>query len=97
MIGLGKSEQYQDDLYPDTVAPTPALSAEEWIKGINRDPVVMSMKTGTVLRKCSPIRLGSMPSHLYYVKLQLHLRQLFFVIVLFDSFQSLCISFGLLR
>lgn len=52
-VDLGKSEQYQDDLYPDTVAPTPALTAEEWIKGINRDPVVMSMKTGTVLREYS--------------------------------------------
>lgn len=60
MIVPRKSEQYQDDLYPDTVAPTPALSAEEWIKGINRDPVVMSMKTGTVLphsvRTFKPVR-----------------------------------------
>ena len=52
MIVPRKSEQYQNDLYPDTVAPTPATTAEEWIKGINREPVYMSMKTGTVLRKC---------------------------------------------
>ena len=51
MIVPRKSETYQDDLYPDTAAPTPALTAEEWIKGNNRDPVLMSMKTGTVLRK----------------------------------------------
>lgn len=52
MIVPRKSETYQDDLYPDTAAPTPALTAEEWIKGNNREPVLMSMKTGTVLRKC---------------------------------------------
>jgi len=51
MIVPRKSETYQDDLYPDTAAPTPALTAEEWIKGTNRDPVLMSMKTGSVLRK----------------------------------------------
>jgi coronin-2 len=51
MIVPRKSETYQDDLYPDTAAPTPSLTAEEWIKGTNRDPVLMSMKTGSVLRK----------------------------------------------
>ncbi|XP_032784839.2 coronin-2B isoform X6 [Daphnia magna] len=60
MIVPRKSETYQDDLYPDTAAPTPALTAEEWIKGINRDPVLMSMKTGSVLphavRTFKPVR-----------------------------------------
>ncbi|XP_059351296.1 coronin-2B-like isoform X2 [Daphnia carinata] len=60
MIVPRKSETYQDDLYPDTAAPTPALTAEEWIKCINRDPVLMSMKTGSVLphavRTFKPVR-----------------------------------------
>jgi len=60
MIVPRKSEQYQNDLYPDTVAPTPATTTEEWIKGINREPVYMSMKTGTVLpqavRTFKPVR-----------------------------------------
>lgn len=60
MIVPRKSETYQDDLYPDTAAPTPSLTAEEWIKGTNRDPVLMSMKTGSVLphtvRTFKPVR-----------------------------------------
>lgn len=52
MIVPRKSEHYQDDLYPDTVAPTPAMTTEEWIQGATRGPVLMSMKTGLVLREC---------------------------------------------
>jgi len=33
-------------LYPDTAAPVPALSAQEWFNGISKPPVLMSMKTG---------------------------------------------------
>lgn len=39
-----KSQVFQDDLYPDTAAPTPALTAEEWISGKNHVPILMSMK-----------------------------------------------------
>lgn len=39
-----KSQVFQDDLYPDTAAPTPALTAEEWISGKNRSPILMSMR-----------------------------------------------------
>lgn len=46
-----QSDQFQDDLYPDTVAPVPALSAREWFSGINKSPVLMSMKTGKVPEK----------------------------------------------
>lgn len=46
MIVPRKSDQFHDDLYPDTAAPTPALSADEWISGRNGSPVLMSLKTG---------------------------------------------------
>ncbi|KAL1452712.1 hypothetical protein WDU94_006916 [Cyamophila willieti] len=46
MIVPRKSDQFQDDLYPDTAAPVPALSASDWFKGMNRPPVLMSMRTG---------------------------------------------------
>lgn len=46
MIVPRKSDQFHDDLYPDTAAAKPALSAQEWIKGANSMPVLMSMKTG---------------------------------------------------
>ncbi|CAK9302610.1 unnamed protein product [Gordionus sp. m RMFG-2023] len=39
-----KSENFQDDLYPDTASDVPALSAEEWAAGKNHDPILMSMK-----------------------------------------------------
>lgn len=41
-----QSDQFQDDLYPDTAAPIPAVSAADWFNGVNRPPVLMSMKTG---------------------------------------------------
>ncbi|VDO04645.1 unnamed protein product [Rodentolepis nana] len=39
-----KSVLYQDDLYPDTVGDTPALSADEWMSGKDAEPVLMSLK-----------------------------------------------------
>lgn len=46
MIVPRKSDQFHEDLYPDTIAPKPALSAQEWISGRNAMPLLMSMKTG---------------------------------------------------
>ncbi|XP_055511312.1 coronin-1C-like [Leucoraja erinacea] len=43
-----KSDLYQDDLYPDTAGPEPALEAEEWFEGKNKDPILISMKDGYV-------------------------------------------------
>lgn len=51
MIVPRKSDQFHDDLYPDTAAPVPALSPEEWISGRNAQPTVMSLKTGKILSK----------------------------------------------
>ncbi|XP_022251440.1 coronin-2B-like isoform X2 [Limulus polyphemus] len=55
MIVPRKSERFQEDLYPDTVAPTPALTAEEWLNGKNRNPVLLSLKTGAGARTNKPV------------------------------------------
>lgn len=44
MIVPRKRDQFYDDLYPDTAADKPALSAQEWIKGLNAMPLLISMK-----------------------------------------------------
>jgi coronin-1B/1C/6 len=41
-----KSELFQDDLYPDTAGDIPALTAEEWINGEDREPILVSLKEG---------------------------------------------------
>jgi len=45
MIVPRKSDQFQEDIYPDTAAPTPSLTAEEWATGQNKPPVLMSLRT----------------------------------------------------
>lgn len=55
MIVPRKSEQFQDDLYPDTSAPTPSLTADEWLQGKNRNPVLISLKGGIVVQTHKPV------------------------------------------
>lgn len=43
-----QSDLFQDDLYPDTAGPDPALEAEEWVEGKNGDPILISLKNGYV-------------------------------------------------
>uniref|UniRef100_A0A3P9IUY4 Coronin n=2 Tax=Oryzias latipes TaxID=8090 RepID=A0A3P9IUY4_ORYLA len=43
-----KSEMFQDDLYPDTAGPDPALEAEDWFEGKNGEPILISLKNGYV-------------------------------------------------
>ncbi|XP_035514831.1 coronin-1C-A isoform X2 [Morone saxatilis] len=43
-----KSDLFQDDLYPDTAGPDPALEAEDWFDGKNGDPIAISLKNGYV-------------------------------------------------
>ncbi|TMS01859.1 Coronin-2A, partial [Larimichthys crocea] len=38
---------FQEDLYPMTAGNQAAMTAQEWLLGINRDPVLMSLKPGT--------------------------------------------------
>ncbi len=64
-----KAETFQSDLYPDTPGPYPALSADEWMSGIDRDPILVSMKDrieGTNMPKITTYRTfdsTSVPSH----------------------------------
>jgi len=41
-----KSDLFQDDIYPDTQADVPALTAEEWISGETKPPVLISLREG---------------------------------------------------
>ncbi|KAF9414493.1 hypothetical protein HW555_007630 [Spodoptera exigua] len=50
MIVPRKSDCFQEDLYPDTAAPQPALSAKDWLSGMNSPPLLISMKTGLCFR-----------------------------------------------
>lgn len=50
-----KSELFQDDLYPDTLGDTPALTAEEWISGTNATPIMISLREGYKQTKKSGI------------------------------------------
>ncbi|XP_019937575.2 coronin-1C-A isoform X2 [Paralichthys olivaceus] len=46
-----KSDLFQDDLYPDTAGPDPALEAEGWFAGKNGGPILISLKDGYVSTK----------------------------------------------
>ncbi|XP_052869288.1 coronin-1C-A isoform X1 [Anopheles cruzii] len=39
-----KSELFQEDLYPDTLADEASVSAEDWISGVDADPQLISLK-----------------------------------------------------
>eukprot|EP00064_Thunnus_orientalis_P017378 superscaffoldBa00003668_g17459 len=47
MIVPRRSESYQEDIYPMTAGNKPALTAEEWLSGIDKGPVLMSLKPGS--------------------------------------------------
>ncbi|CAJ0949190.1 unnamed protein product [Ranitomeya imitator] len=42
------SDLFQDDLYPDTPGPEPAIEADEWFAGQNADPILVSLREGYV-------------------------------------------------
>ncbi|XP_037120823.1 coronin-1C-A-like isoform X1 [Syngnathus acus] len=52
-----KSDLFQDDLYPDTAGPDPALEAEEWFAGKNGGPVLISLKDGYVPTKSRDLKV----------------------------------------
>lgn len=55
-----KSELFQDDLYPDTIGDTPALTADEWLDGKNAKPVYISLKDGYVpTKKAGIVKIAS--------------------------------------
>ena len=49
-----QSEQFQEDIYPDTAGDVPALTAEEWAAGEDAEPVLVSCD-----RRNSAMRLMS--------------------------------------
>jgi len=55
MIVPRKSNVFQADLYPETLAPIPALSASEWTSGKNSSPVLLSMKTASRTKTFKPV------------------------------------------
>jgi len=55
MIVPRKSDTFQTDIYPETLAPLPALTAGEWLLGKNCAPVLLSMKTGSKTRTFKPV------------------------------------------
>jgi len=46
-----KSELFQEDLYPDTQADVPAVTADEWWSGTNSDPILVPMTESGVQKK----------------------------------------------
>ncbi|XP_073902632.1 coronin-6 isoform X7 [Castor canadensis] len=52
-----KSDLFQDDLYPDTPGPEPALEADEWLSGQDAEPVLISLKDGYVPPKHRELRV----------------------------------------
>ncbi|XP_064032774.1 coronin-2A isoform X3 [Pogoniulus pusillus] len=47
MIVPRRSESYQEDIYPMTTGAQPALTAQEWLKGVNKGPVLVSLRPGS--------------------------------------------------
>ncbi|UXI18150.1 programmed cell death 6-interacting protein [Sarcoptes scabiei] len=58
MIVPRKSEQFQSDVFPDTVAPQPALTADQWLSGQNRNPILFNLKTAVCVKTNKPIFLN---------------------------------------
>ncbi|KAF4025522.1 hypothetical protein G4228_017493 [Cervus hanglu yarkandensis] len=46
MIVPRRSESYQEDIYPPTASAQPSLTAQEWLSGMNKEPVLMSLRPG---------------------------------------------------
>uniref|UniRef100_A0A8C9TFC3 Coronin n=1 Tax=Scleropages formosus TaxID=113540 RepID=A0A8C9TFC3_SCLFO len=53
-----KSDLFQDDLYPDTAGPEPALEPEEWLEGRDADPVLVSLRGGYVPPKSRELKVA---------------------------------------
>jgi len=49
-----KSDMFQEDIFPDTAAPVPSVSADEWAAGQSKPPVMMSMKPGDNSKDVAP-------------------------------------------
>ncbi|NWY69240.1 COR2A protein, partial [Erithacus rubecula] len=47
MIVPRRTESFQEDIYPLTAAAQPALTAQEWLNGINKGPLLVSLRPGS--------------------------------------------------
>ncbi|XP_053227628.1 coronin-2A isoform X1 [Podarcis raffonei] len=54
MIVPRRSESYQEDIYPMTAGAQPAMTAQEWLSGSNKGPVLMSLRPGSVILNSLP-------------------------------------------
>uniref|UniRef100_A0A8D0DZW3 Coronin n=1 Tax=Salvator merianae TaxID=96440 RepID=A0A8D0DZW3_SALMN len=53
-----KSDLFQDDLYPDTPGPEPALEADEWLSGKDAEPILISLRDGYVPLKNRELKIS---------------------------------------
>ncbi|KAH9509688.1 Coronin-2A [Bulinus truncatus] len=51
MIVPRKAEGFQPDVFPPTASTIPSLTADEWMSGVNRGPILIDLETGTILDK----------------------------------------------
>ncbi|XP_036407052.1 coronin-2A-like isoform X2 [Megalops cyprinoides] len=61
MIVPRRSESYQEDIYPMTAGEEPAMTAGEWLMGMNRGPVLMSLKPGSKVPYMYPEKKAEKP------------------------------------
>eukprot|EP00076_Gallus_gallus_P049144 XP_424946.4 coronin-2A isoform X1 [Gallus gallus] len=47
MIVPRRSESYQEDIYPLTTGCQPSMTAQEWLNGVNKGPLLVSLKPGS--------------------------------------------------
>ncbi|KAI5625225.1 coronin-2A isoform X1, partial [Silurus asotus] len=48
MIVPRRSESYQEDIYPMTAGNEPAMTGEEWLRGMDKGPALVSLKPGMI-------------------------------------------------
>ncbi|KAM8970916.1 LOW QUALITY PROTEIN: coronin-1B [Sarcophilus harrisii] len=53
-----QSDLFQDDLYPDTAGPEPALEAEEWVSGRDAEPLLISLREAYVPSKQRDLKVS---------------------------------------
>lgn len=54
MIVPRRSESYQEDIYPPTAGAQPSMTAQEWLNGMNKGPVLVSLRPGGELLNSQP-------------------------------------------
>ncbi|XP_077768779.1 coronin-2A isoform X2 [Canis aureus] len=62
MIVPRRSESYQEDIYPPTAGAQPSLTAQEWLRGMNKGPVLVSLRPCSELLSPQPLLPERPPS-----------------------------------